>query len=129
MVVSNNIMYHNKTIGFWQYSKAGRHNVYTNNLAFANGVRNVLLQGDCRNAAVATCNSFDQAVYADPQFVDPTVNFFTGNYHLKETSPALKAGRDIGAPPTDFDGRPRPANSAPDLGAYESGEQVAKKTN
>ncbi len=129
MVVSNNIMYHNKTIGFWQYSKAGRHNVYTNNLAFANGVRNVLLQGDCRNAAVATCNSFDKAVYADPQFVDPTGNFFTGDYHLKETSPALKAGGVVGAPPTDFDGRSRPDNSAPDLGAYESGEQVAKKTN
>jgi hypothetical protein len=129
LVVSNNIMYHNKTIGFWQYSKTGGHNVYTNNLAFANHVRNVLLQGGCGNAAVTVCNSFDKAVYADPQFVDPTGNFFTGDYRLKSTSPALKAGTVVGAPPNDFDGRPRPANSTPDLGAYESREQVATKAN
>jgi parallel beta-helix repeat protein len=129
MVVSNNIMYHNKTIGFWQYSKAGRQNVYTNNLAFANSVQNVLLQGACGNAAVATCNSFHKAVIADPQFVNPTGNFFTGDYHLKGGSPALKAGTVFGAPPTDLDGKSRPTNSAPDLGVYESGQQVAKTMN
>jgi Right handed beta helix region len=129
LMVSNNIIYHNKTIGFWQYSKVGQHNVYTNNLAFANSIRDVLLQGDCRNAAGMPCNSFDKAVYADPQFVDPTGNFFTGDYRLKSASPALKAGTVVGTPATDFNGKSRPANSPPDLGAYESGEQVAKKSN
>jgi len=129
MVVSNNIMYHNKTIGFWQYSKTGRHNIYTNNLAFANSVQNVLLQGACGNAAVATCNSFHKAVIADPQFVNPTGNFFTGDYHLKGISPALKAGTVVGAPPTDLEGKSRAAGFAPDLGAYQSVEQLAKKTN
>jgi hypothetical protein len=129
VVVSNNIMYHNKTNGFWQYSKAGQHNTYTNNLVFANGVRNVLLRGNCGNASVVTCNSFDKAVFANPQFVNPTGSFFTGDYHLKGTSPALKAGTVVGAPPTDFDGRSRLEALAPDLGAYESGEQLAKNTN
>jgi parallel beta-helix repeat protein len=129
MIVSNNIMYHNKTIGFWQYSKAGRHNVYTNNLAFANSVRNVLLQGDCGDAAVATCNLFVKAVYADPQFVNPTGDFFTGDYHLKRVSPALNAGTAVGAPSNDFDGRSRLTGIAPDLGAYEFGQRLAKKTN
>jgi parallel beta-helix repeat protein len=126
MVVSNNIMYHNKTLGIWQYPKPGRYNIYANNLAFANGVQNVLLQGTCGNAE---CNSFHKAVIADPQFVNPTGNFFTGDYHLKRGSPALKAGTVIGAPPTDFDGEPRRTNSAPDLGVYESGQQVTKTTN
>ena len=115
MVVSNNIMYHNKATGFWQYSKAGQHNIYTNNLAFANGDRNVLLQGDCGGAAFATCNSFVKAIYADPQFVNPTGNFFTGDYHLKRGSPALKAGTVIGAPPNDLDGRSRPGGALPTL--------------
>jgi hypothetical protein len=129
LIVSNNIMYDNKAIGFWQYSKAGPHNVYTNNLAFSNGVQNVLLQGTCNNAAVMACNSFRKAVIADPQFVNPTGNFFTGDYHLKGISPALMAGTVVGAPATDFEGKPRAANLAPDLGAYQSGEQIAKKAN
>ncbi|MBS1801646.1 MAG: right-handed parallel beta-helix repeat-containing protein [Acidobacteria bacterium] len=127
MVVSNNIMYHNRTIGFWEYSRAGRHNVYTNNLSFANRDRNILLQGCIKSGA--TCNSFDKAVFANPRFINPTGNFFTGDYHLKRTSPALKAGRVMDAPETDFEGRPRTAGLAPDLGAYQSDEQLAKKAN
>jgi hypothetical protein len=119
MIVSNNIMYRNKTIGFWQYSKAGRYNVYTNNLAFANGVQNVLLQGACSKAAIGTCNSFHKAVIADPRFVNPTGNFFTGDYHLQGISPARKSGTVVGAPPTDFEGRPHTDGFAPDLGAYQ----------
>ncbi len=118
MLVSNNIVYHNKTIGFWQYARAGGHNVYTNNLTFANGDSNVLLQGDCGNIIFATCNSFVKAVYADPQFVNFTGNFFTGDYHLKDVSPALKAGTVLGAPSTDFDGKSRTGGTAPNLGAF-----------
>ncbi len=129
ITVSNNVMYHNKTIGFWQYSKAGRHNVYTNNLVFGNSVRDVLLEGHCGNSATGTCNSFDRAIYADPQFVNPTGTFFTGDYHLKGSSPARRAGTVIGAPPTDFDGMLRLSNTAPDLGVYESGQRVVKETN
>ena len=127
MIVSNNIMYHNKAIGFWQYSKAGQHNIYTNNLAFANGDRNVLIQGYCGDRVFATCNSFVKAVYADPQFVNPTGNFFTGDYHLKRGSPALSAGTLVGAPPNDFDGRSRVTGLAPDLGAYESGPPCLRR--
>src|SRR5258708_40316549 len=36
LVVSINIMYHNKTIGFWQYSKVGWIKVYMYNLAITN---------------------------------------------------------------------------------------------
>ena len=127
MIVSNNIIYNNKTIGFWQYSKAGRHNVYTHNLAFANRVRDVLLQGNCAHPSSDTCNSFVKAVYQDPQFVNATGNFFTGDYHLKPISPAVKAGTFIGEPRSDFDGCLRIPGYAPDLGVFRSAQKLEKK--
>lgn len=121
MVVSNNIIYHNRSIGFWQYSGVGPHNTYSNNLTFANGVENAFLQGNCGNTTSATCNTFANVLNLDPQFVSPTGDFFTGDYHVKDTSRARKAGTALGVPPTDFDGKPRGTGFAPDLGAYSSG--------
>jgi len=52
---------------------------------------------------------------ADPQFVG------NGDYHLFISSPALGKGTSSDAPTYDLDGNPRPypADSAPDMGAYE----------
>ncbi|MDX1612942.1 MAG: choice-of-anchor Q domain-containing protein [Candidatus Promineifilaceae bacterium] len=40
-------------------------------------------------------------------------------WHLTAASPAIDAGTATGAPPTDFEGDPRPANAAVDIGADE----------
>ena len=44
-----------------------------------------------------------------------------GDYHLQDWSPAIGAGTASGAPTTDIEGNPRPnpADSNPDMGAYE----------
>lgn len=50
----------------------------------------------------------------DPQFVDPS----RGVFWLKPGSPAIGRGRAEHAPGTDFWGRSRPKDRAPDLGAF-----------
>lgn len=54
------------------------------------------------------------ALNADPLFVDPNA----GDLHLSAGSPALDRGTPTSAA-VDFDGNPRPAGPAFDLGAYE----------
>ena len=119
VVVSNNIIYSNRSIGFWQYSQTGPHNLYTHNLVYANRVQDVLLRQNCPQSSIKTCSSFDHAIALDPQFIRATGSFATGDYHLRDTSPARNAGTGIGSPAVDFEGTPRFEGRAPDLGAYE----------
>jgi len=49
------------------------------------------------------------------------VNTAGGDYHLKNTSPALNVGTMTSAPPADLAGLPRPASGLYDIGAYEFG--------
>jgi hypothetical protein len=51
---------------------------------------------------------------ADPRFVNPSGQ----DYHLTSSSPAIDAGIPLGYS-LDFDNRPVPANTDPDLGAFE----------
>ena len=57
-------------------------------------------------------------INANPEFKD----IASGDYQLKDNSPAIGAGTLTGAPVTDIDGdpRPNPADSNPDIGAYEN---------
>jgi hypothetical protein len=48
-------------------------------------------------------------------------NLAGNDYHLTSTSPAKNAGTSQFAPPADFDGLPRKAGAAFDIGAYEFG--------
>jgi parallel beta-helix repeat protein len=57
----------------------------------------------------------------DPLFVDqPAEGLGTsGDLRLMDTSPAIDAGTNSGAPATDLDGQPRPLGAGYDMGAFE----------
>ena len=55
------------------------------------------------------------AILSSPQFVDRK----TGDFHLNNTSPAIDAADSTYTIPFDYDGRTRPQNTIPDIGAYE----------
>jgi hypothetical protein len=57
---------------------------------------------------------------ADPMFVRRAWGE-TGDYHLREGSPAIDAGTSEGAPSVDLDGNARPHDNGYDIGAYEFG--------
>ncbi len=54
---------------------------------------------------------------ASTYFVNPSGG--TGDYHLKNTSPAIDAGSNAGVPNIDKDGITRPQGSGFDIGCYE----------
>ncbi|MCX7737699.1 MAG: T9SS type A sorting domain-containing protein [Candidatus Kapabacteria bacterium] len=57
--------------------------------------------------------------FADADFVNPTWGKI-GNFHLKQTSPAIDKGiLETGIPLTDLDYKPRPKMNGVDIGCYE----------
>jgi hypothetical protein len=59
----------------------------------------------------------------NPQFVSPLANNITnitGDYRLKDSSPCINVGDDVGVSPLDLDTNPRPKGGKTDMGAFES---------
>jgi hypothetical protein len=59
----------------------------------------------------------------NPHFVSPLANNIKsdlGDYHLKDSSPCINVGTDIGISPLDLDRNLRPKGGKTDMGAYES---------
>lgn len=57
-------------------------------------------------------------IYGNPLFVK-TAWGETGNYHLRDGSPAIDAGTSNNAPNIDLEGKPRPQGGGFDIGCYE----------
>ncbi len=68
-------------------------------------------RGDLEDGEIYGANP----VKGNPRFV----NALSGNFHLRESSPAIDRGGARGAPRSDFDGRARPRGAGYDIGAYE----------
>ncbi|MGZ8318387.1 MAG: choice-of-anchor Q domain-containing protein [Telluria sp.] len=110
--VINNIVYNNPAKGIIQYCYRGERcigsgNVIANNLVYGSATPITMMQG----SATGT-------ITADPHFVNFQANG-TGDYRLKNTSPAIDQGLTASAPDTDIDNVARSRGKAPDLGAYE----------
>jgi parallel beta-helix repeat protein len=58
-------------------------------------------------------------INVSPLFINPSIAVGQANFRLQAKSPAINAGTSTNAAPTDFTGKPRPAGSKHDIGAYE----------
>lgn len=88
------------------------HNVVVGRFTIDGG-DTVMDLAEWRAATGQDANSIEATI--DEVFVDAA----GGDYHLSATSPALDRGTATDAPPTDFEGQPRPLGSAVDVGADE----------
>jgi hypothetical protein len=105
-VVSNNIMM-DSWRGMYEAGRVGTGNRFVNNVAVRVGTTQRLYDG------VATGTRF-----VDPQLVKYSADGL-GDYRLKATSPMIDRATTLGAPRTDYYGRPRPQGKAPDIGPAE----------
>ncbi len=104
--IKNTIIYNNANTGI-DIGSANSSNTITNSL----------VQGETSTAngnLLGTTN---------PQFVSPlasNVRSDAGDYHLKDSSPCINVGTDVGVSPFDLDRNLRPKGGKTDMGAYES---------
>ena len=105
VTVSNNIVVDNRVVGIAEAGATGPANRYLDNLLYRNGDDRLELRTGTESGTVT----------ADPEFVDDD----SGNYRLRDSSPGVDAGTNLGAPPYAIDGAPRPSGRGYDIGAYE----------
>lgn len=107
-IVSNNIVVHNGGPGIQESGATGRFNRFLNNNVYANRGSGL----DVRTDLVF------ETLTVDPQFVDYRSDG-TGDYRLRDSSPCIDAGTDVGGSPRAIDGTLRPQGAGFDIGAYE----------
>jgi hypothetical protein len=81
-------------------------------------ITNSLIQGQ-----TSTTNGNLNGNTTNPQFVSPlasNVRSDAGNYRLKDSSPCINTGTDVGVSPFDLERNLRPKGGKTDMGAYES---------
>src|SRR6266567_2099614 len=114
-IVSNNISIDNSLLGIRERKGVGSHDQFLNNIVYGNGDAPF---GDENYDWPSAAGSKDvNTITQNVQFLQYNING-TGDYHLHVGSPAIGAGTDVGAPSTDFDGKPRPQGKI-DIGPYQ----------
>jgi len=108
MIVSNNIVVDNRTIGIIEAGATGPSNRYRNNMLYHNGDNRISLMTGKESGTITS----------DPEFVDYRSDG-SGDYRLRDLSPGIDAGTNVGAPPYAIDGSPRPRGHGYDIGPYE----------
>lgn len=115
-IVTNNMSINNGMLGIRERGGTGPHNRLLNNIVYGNGKAAF---GDEMYSWSSAANTKDVGtITKDAMFVHFKADG-TGNYHSQATSPAIDAGTNIGAPATDFDGKPRPKGKGYDIGPFE----------
>ncbi|MED5620929.1 DUF4214 domain-containing protein [Ideonella sp. BN130291] len=107
--VHNNIVFDN-TYGISEQGKTGTSNTYKNNLVYQNPSYNWRLQNGLQPV---------NTVSANPLFVAYSRTAPMPDFHLTSSSPAIGRGVSTYVQPTDFEGKPRNANTGYDIGAYQ----------
>ncbi|WP_210515984.1 choice-of-anchor Q domain-containing protein [Hymenobacter terricola] len=103
VLVQNNIM-------VADYITKANSNYATPNLTYSNN----LTFGGIGTDVLGT-----NAIVADPQFINASVDPFTADFRVFATSPVVNAGLNNLLSATDVTGNPRVVGAAVDLGAYE----------
>jgi parallel beta-helix repeat protein len=117
--VTNNIVLNNGVVaaqcGIHTIWAADNHILEANNDVYGNA------GGDyCSNGQPIQQNNISVNPASGNTFVNWKADG-SGDYHQKAGSPTINNGTSsTGAPPVDFDGKPRPQGAAYDIGAYES---------
>jgi hypothetical protein len=123
-LVANNILFHTGSKGSINVSVdsvaglVSNHNIVGDRFSADDGELALSLSawrsatGQDRNSQVAT-----------PQ--DVFVDIKSGDYHLRDGSPAIDAADPGLSPRADIEGTPRPGGARPDAGAYEAKEAKA----
>lgn len=106
-LIANNILVDNEVGVEESGSSYGPNNRYLNNLLFHNGVDYLLKKG-----------SPIGSIISDPGFLAPAPSP-SGDFRLRDDSPAIDAASADGAPPFDFRGLRRPQGEASDIGPFE----------
>lgn len=114
----------------------GYPDIFTNNCKDVNIINNIMYSrpgGKCNSAPGNATEIYDYNIYfngtvgkkgphdlvANPQFVNLNLNLTEGDFHLKNTSPAMNSGTSTLFAAKDIEGRTRPLGDAIDRGAYE----------
>jgi parallel beta-helix repeat protein len=143
VVISNNLVYSNSNGGII-ITDGADYSTVTNNVVLNNGVvraqcgihtiyasDNHILEanndvyGNAGGDYCAAGTPIQQNnISVNPASGNTFVNWKadgSGDYHQKAGSPTVNNGSSsTGAPPVDFEGKPRPQGAADDIGAYES---------
>lgn len=116
-VIVNNTVVDNEPLTLWN----GNGEVVANNILVTDGAEVFSFDEDTQNILAdynfcvpKSAHQGPHGLTGDPLFVDPK----RGVFWLREGSPAIAKGTPDYAPATDFWGRPRPKDKAPDMGAF-----------